>query len=853
MKNASTKISLFILIGLIISSCNITKRVPEGKHLLMKNDISVNGKPSKEEEVQNLIYQKPNTSLLKYRLRLNLYNFANLNPDSSYQAKFIKNPEKYKRKSKFLSKKQVDRLGKSFWYFGIHNFLKKVGEPPVIIDEKRSKKTLLRIKSYYYNKGFFDANANYKVDTLAIKKAKIEYEVVTGNPYLIDSIKIKIKTPALDSIYNKNKNASFLKKQQYNSNDLENEKSRISNIYRNNGVYHFQPNYVLYDVDTVDTGKKANISLIINDRNIRATDSSRTEPFKIYKINKINIFADANAAKKNAKNTEKIDFKNLTFLSTGKLKYRPKSIANAVFITKGSLFSDDKTEFTKKYLSNLRTFNYPTIQYIVDENDTISNSLTANIYLVPRKKYSFRTSIDFTHSNIQEFGISGTGSVSIRNVFRGAEIFEISARGNIGSSKDLANPDNRFFNISEYGADAKLIFPRILFPLNIDKIIPKIMLPTTSISAGFAKQRNIGLDKENFTSSLTYFWTPRKNTSMRFDILNIQFVKNINTGNYFNVYQSSFRNLNALAQQNPFTNLNYFTLDENGVNNLIIENGTNGFINDVLNGVTPTNDIDFKTIRSIEERRKRLTENDLIFSTSISFSKTTQKDVVDNNFYAFRTKIESAGNLLSLITKKTLQTISSNGNNTLFGVDYSQYFKTEFEYIKHWDLRKKKIFAIRSFVGVAIPYGNSKNIPFSRSYFGGGSNDNRAWQAYSLGPGRSGAVNDFNEANLKIALSAELRFNIFNQLNGALFIDSGNIWNVLDDITDESAVFSGLKSLEDIAVGSGIGFRYDFNFFVLRLDFGFKTYDPANDTNKKWFRDYNINHTVLNIGINYPF
>jgi outer membrane protein assembly factor BamA len=90
-------------------------------------------------------------------------------------------------------------------------------------------------------------------------------------------------------------------------------------------------------------------------------------------------------------------------------------------------------------------------------------------------------------------------------------------------------------------------------------------------------------------------------------------------------------------------------------------------------------------------------------------------------------------------------------------------------------------------------------------------------------------------------------------VNGALFIDAGNIWNVFDNVTDEKAIFKGIQSLKEIAVGSGFGLRYDFNFFVVRLDFGFKTYNPAELAAKKWFRDYNFSNGVVNIGINYPF
>ena len=145
------------------------------------------------------------------------------------------------------------------------------------------------------------------------------------------------------------------------------------------------------------------------------------------------------------------------------------------------------------------------------------------------------------------------------------------------------------------------------------------------------------------------------------------------------------------------------------------------------------------------------------------------------------------------------------------------------------------------------------SAPFSKSFFAGGSNDNRAWTAYNLGPGRTQSYNEFNEANFKLAFSLEQRFNLFGNLNGAVFIDTGNIWNVLDSVDDPDAVFSGFSSLKDIAVGSGFGLRYDFSFFVFRFDIGFKTYDPSYPNNDRWFNDYNFGNAVYNIGINYPF
>ena len=852
MKKISTKIAAFILIATIIAACNTVKRVPDGKNLLTKNKILVNGKASKDENVINQLYQKPNSSILGNHLRLNLFNLANPNPDSTYQAKLNNNPRKKERKSKWLSAKQVDRLGKSFWYHGIHDFLKKTGEPPVVIDTIETNKSALRLKYYYFNDGFFNVKTTYKIDTVSTKKAKIKYTITTGKPYFLDSLKTTIGTPVLDSMFQATKSNCLLKSgKQYKTAYFDNEKNRISDYFRNNGVYHFQPNNVIFDIDTINKESKTNVNLMINDYSYQENDSTKTEPFKIYKISDVHIYTDYSPTNANII-SDSTSYKNFQLYSINKLKYKPSAITDAVFISKGGVFADNKTVLTSRYLNNLKIFNYPAIQYEIDKRDTTAHSLIAKIYLTPRKKFSFGSSFDLTHSNIQDIGIGGSASMTIRNIFKGAETLEIAARGTIGSSKDLANPKNNFFNVSEYGIDLKLNFPRIFMPFPTERIIPKSMIPTTLIAAGLSTQKNVGLDKENFTSSVSYLWTPKKNNTAHFDLFNVQFVRNLNPENYFNVYGTSYNALNNIGKV-YVNDLNPSYFDSNG--NLKIEGGTAGFTNDVLSGNTsliPT-DKNYETVKSNEERRVRLTENDFILATSYTFTKSTKTDFQDNTFYLFRTKLESAGSLLSLITNATNRNKNQNGNYEIFNLEYSEYIKTEFDYIKHWDLSKDKLFAIRTFFGIAIPFGNSNNIPFSRSYFSGGSNDNRAWQPYSLGPGSSGAVNDFNEANMKISCSAEFRFKILGPLKGALFADAGNIWNVLDNVVDEKSTFKNLKDIKDIAIGSGFGLRYDLSFFVVRFDFGFKTYNPAKEIGKRWFQEYNFSHSVLNFGINYPF
>lgn len=854
MKKNSTKIIAFILIAIFICACNAVKRVPDGKNLLVKNNILVNGKATNDETAANQMYQKPNGTLLGFKLRLNLYNLANLNPDSTYKAKFKNNPGLYERQAKILSAKQVDRLGQSFFYKGIHEFLKNTGEAPVIIDTAKTKKSLLRLKFYYFNNGFFNVATDYTIDSVARKKAKINYNITTGPAYILDTIRTNIMTPALDSLYKTNPEASLLKTgNQYKTSDFEEEKNRITTYFRNHGAYYFQPTYVTFDIDTIGKKNKADVTLIINNNNIQERDSSRTEPFKLYKISDVNIYTDYSAANAKTKITDSTTYNNFNLYSYKKLKYKPRAITDAVFINKGGVFSDTRTTLSSRYLNNLKIFNYPSIQYEVDKRDSTAQSLIANVYLTPRKKYSFGATFDVTHSNIQDFGIGASISETIRNVFNRAETLEISTRLNIGSSKDMANPNNNFFNVSEYGVDLKLNFPRILMPFGTEKIIPKRMIPSTSVSAGFSKQRNIGLDKENFTGGIAYNWSPKRNNTAKLELLNAQFVRNLNPGNYFNVYTSSYNELNNIGKDYNTDPINWGDDPDN--KNLTIPQGTTGFTREVLTNQTTLRpgDPQYKDVESIEERRIRLTENDFILATSYTFTKTTKKDLADNTFYQFKTKIESAGTLLSAISGIANLPKNANGNYEIFNLEYSEYIKTEFDYIKHWDFGKEKVLAVRTFFGIAIPFGNSNYIPFSRSYYSGGSNDNRAWQPYALGPGSTNAVNDFNEANMKIAMSAELRFKIFGDVKGAVFADAGNIWNVLDNVIDEKAKFDSVNDLAEIALGTGFGLRYDLSFFVIRLDLGFKTYNPAHEEGDRWFKEYNFGHSVLNFGINYPF
>lgn len=847
LKHRLAKIALFFLI-LCLTGCNAVKRVGENELLLTQNTILINDEKVKDEDLNSLLYQKPNSKILGIPLRLHLYNFAKENPDSSFITWLYKKPKRLQRLKNKFSGKQVVKMKQSFE--GINSWIKETGEAPVIIDFKKAEKSAKRLQLYYESRGFLKNEATFTIDSLENKdrRATVQYKVQTGKPYFLDTVSHFIVSKDLDSIYQIHKKNSLIKKgDQFNVLKFEAERSRLAGIFSNSGIFRFQPTSINFDVkiDSTPGSKdyKLPITLRISNFFDRVDGQLIENEYKVHKIKNVNIYADYNFNERKD-SLEYVDFENYRIFYKDKLRYRPEALTNVIAIVPGAIYKEQNRILTNQQIGNLRTFKYPNIEYRYA--DSTDNLLNTNIYLSPRPRFSLGFNTDVSHSNIQDFGVSFSTSLISRNIFRGAETLEVAARGTLGSSREASNSEDRFFNISEIGGDVRLSFPRFFFPVNTDKLIPKYMLPETRISVGTSIQSNIGLDKQSFNNTLRYSWSPDQTKKNIFELINIQYIRNVNIDNFFNVYEDTYNRLNSIAIEAGYP--------QEG--NLAVPEETNQFITDVLNNniqSIPEGSEDYRDVLNIRERQVRLTDNNLIFASSFTHTRNNRINFEDNSFSQFRVKLESAGNLLSVASKLVEFEKNENDKNLVFGVQYSQYLKTELDYIKYWELGNKEVLAFRSFFGFAIPYGNADNIPFSQSYFGGGSNDNRAWAAYALGPGTTRNFNDFNEANLKLAFNLEYRFNIFGSFNGALFADAGNIWNALDNVTDEKAVFEGFSSLEELALGTGFGLRYDFSFFVIRFDTGFKTYNPGNDPGKRWFREYNFSRAVFNIGINYPF
>ena len=845
-----TKLIIILILTLTIVGCSGTRELRTKEVQIDKIEIFENKVLLKNDPVNFIITTPPNKKILGIPMAKILYEAAHPEPTIRFNDWLAKKENRSKQLERLLSRKQLVAIEKYIVKF--NDWLKKKGESPAIIDSLEIKKTKNRITQYYKNLGYFDIEVFSDTLQSSLNKVTLTYQILPNKKYLLDSITTLIKSAQLDSIYNAHKNEGYIKMgQPFEIKSFERERERLITLFRNNGIHDFQQNSIQFTASIDSTGQDIKIPVSIQIDNIqkRINDTLIEIPYAIHKIKKIEIFIENRKEQGiNKPYTDSINYKNLTIFSKGKLKYKPKAIASGISIKKGALYSDEDRNVSYRYFTSLKNFKYPSINY--SKIPAKKDALKASLFLSPRERFSFGFDLDFSHSNIQDFGIGLGSGLGIRNVFRGAEILELNIKNTLGASRDIAQTGDQFFNIFELGADLKLSIPRILIPFTQKEWIPRTMNPKTEIIVGSSFQQNIGLDKQFFKGTYQFDWQPNGEKKIQIKLLDLEFVNNQNLTNYFNVYKNSYDRLNTISQSYNFETS---WVDEN--NNLTIPEGASNFINAVLENQTllEIDDNEFKLVNTAKERQARLTSNNLILASSINLNLNSQESIFDENFYQFRWKVTLAGNLLNKIISSIGGPKNDQGQNLLGGLSPSQYVKTEFDYIKHLSLGRERVFALHAFTGIAIPYGNSTNIPFARSFFSGGANDNRAWKAYKLGPGSSSNINEFNEANLKIALSLEYRFPIAGPIKGALFIDTGNIWNIWDDVENLDMKFEGLQDLSEMAIGSGIGFRYDFDFFVFRFDTGFKTYNPALSFNQRWWTEYNLKSAVFNIGINYPF
>ncbi|MGB0880556.1 MAG: BamA/TamA family outer membrane protein [Polaribacter sp.] len=823
------KLSFYFLLFLFLTSCNSTKHVTENEHLLTQNYIFVDSVKNKSVELQKYVLQKPNAKLLGLPLGLYFHNLGNHKKPKTPSEWGKKNKKSYNLIKHIFSEKQSIAYANSF--IGFNNwFLKE--DAPVIIDKNKVKRTANNLLAYYKTQGYFKSSINTFIKKTKPKKATAWYYIHRGTPTTLDTINIKIESEVLDSIYKITQTKSLLKTgNQYNDATFREEAKNTIQLFRNNGIYHFTESALGFYVDSTRTDYKTNVDFIISrDRFVEERGNYVKKDFKIQKIKEVNVVTDYSFAKRQDVYSDTITYKGINFLGYDKIRYNPKYLSQSIFLKPNAIYKDTLRNLTRNHLKSLNNFKTTKINFSpIDGSDT---EMKMDIFLTPKEKYSLGLETELTHSNIREIGTSAKFSIINRNTFKGSEILKISFLGSYFNSNNGPG--------WEIGADASIEIPRFVAPFGLSKFVPKEMSPRTLFSLGTSVQKNIGLDRQTFTFLSDYKWNYTTKKTIQLEVLNTQYIQNLNVDRFFNIYSSEYANLNTVAQ--------IYYNDPN--RELVLPNEAISFMNTVSRDTNfrGSNPEEFNTNLNILNRYNIVTSDFLIPTIAYSYTYNNQSSFKDNNFSFFKIRVANAGNILGFISNKT----NTKNKKTFLDIPLAQYFKMDVEYKKFWDFGKNSVFGIRTFLGAIVPYDNS-DIPFTKSYFAGGSNDIRAWQTYDLGPGSRNTGLEYNIGSLKLLTSAEYRFDVVSKLKGALFIDAGNIWDITgSSFVDADAKFTGFHSLKDIAIGSGLGARLDFNFLILRLDIGFKTYEPYLEGNK-WFKNYNFAKASYQIGINYPF
>ena len=824
------KLSLFFFLFILFASCNSTKHVVEKEYLLTKNYIYVDSVKNSSGELQKYILQKPNPRFLGLPFGLYFHNMGNHKKPKTAKDWGRKNRGSYYLIKNIFSEKQSIAYANTL--IGLNNWLLAYDEP-AILNKGKISKTANNLLAYYKTQGYFQASIKTAVNnSLKAKKATIDYYIKPGKPTFLDTITLKIESLVLDSIYKNALQTSLLKKgSQYKNQTFIDEAKQVIKLYRNNGIYHFAENYLGFYLDSTRNDYKTNVDFIISgDRIIEENGAYINKPFKVQKIKEVSVITDYSFLKKEKTYKDTISYKGIQFIAYDKVRYNPKYLAESIFLKPGGIYKDTLRNLTRNHLKSLKNFKTTSIKF-EELND---QELKMNILLTPIEKYTLGFETELTHSNIRNIGTSAKFSITDRNAFRGAELLKMSLLGSWFNSNNGPG--------WEFGGDISVEIPRFVAPFGLSKLVPKEMSPRTLFSIGSSVQKNIGLDRQTFTLFSDYKWQYNAQKTIQLEVFNTQYIQNQNINKYFNVYSSEFTNLkNVVLELDPS-----FVFPDDETLPQVALNKMRAIATD--NSLQVSNPTEFNNNLNILNRYNIITSDFLIPTIAYSYTYNNQSNFKDNQFSFFKIRIANSGNILGLLSKDK----NANNKKTFLDIPLAQYFKTDIEYKKFWDVGSTSVIGIRSFLGAIITYDNSA-IPFTKSYFAGGSNDIRAWQTYELGPGRRNTGLEYNIGSLKFLTSLEYRFDIVAKLKGAIFADAGNIWDISNSsFVDSEAKFNGFSSLSDFAVGTGFGVRYDFNFLIIRFDVGFKTHEPYLKENK-WFSNYNFSSAVYNVGINYPF
>ena len=470
-----------------------------------------------------------------------------------------------------------------------------------------------------------------------------------------------------------------------------------------------------------------------------------------------------------------------------RIHLRKQVLLNATAIKEGRPYDASALQRTYNNFARLQAVKYTNIKF-AEVPDT--NLLDCHIQISTNKPSTISFQPEGTNT-AGDLGAAASITYTNRNLFHGSEQLSIEFRGAYEAITGLEGYQDQ--NYTEFSVETKLVFPRFLAPF-LSKSFRRRQTASSEWAVSWDFQNRPEFHRRVFSSAWRYRWSePKHHLNYRFDLLDLNYV-------YMPWISSTFKRdyLDNAENRNAILRYNY--------------------------------------------------EDIFIMKTGFTVSYTDGVDAVRANF-------ESAGNLLNGVSKGFGFKTNSQGQHTLFNIAYAQYVKFDFDYTHLFQFDKRNALALHAGLGVAYPYGNSTVLPFEKRYFSGGANSVRGWSVRELGPGKfkgtDGRIDFINQTgDVKLDLNAEYRSSLFWKLQGALFIDAGNIWTLRNYAEQPGGQFKFTEFYKQIAVSYGMGLRLNFDYFILRFDVGMKAINPAYESEKE---HWSIFHPKLSRDFDFHF
>ncbi|MDO5570384.1 MAG: BamA/TamA family outer membrane protein [Bacteroidales bacterium] len=673
----------------------------------------------------------------------------------------------------------------------INRFLRRAGNAPEIYDPMLTVRSEKEILKMLDNKGYLEGAVDVKLEKKN-KKIDIIYNITSNEPFKIESFKYSIPGDSVRTIVYKDTTSSLIKPGMLLDRDvLENERVRITNRIRNNGYWGFNKDFINYRADTAAYSKNVDLTLNV------ATNPGDVfhKKFNVGKVVFVTDYDPVNALYSTQKR-DTVSIGDYTIIEGAKSYLRSGTLIENCFIRPGALYSDRAVDATYSSFARLKILKYVNIRF---EQSKVNDDLVdCYIYLTPGKNQSIQTELEGTNS-AGDFGFAVGASYQHRNAFKGSETFTTKIRGgyeNLTGEGGIVND-----NYTEYGIETGITFPKFMFPF-LKSDFRRRIKASTEFNAAYSYQHRPEYTRMIAGGGWKYNWqTQRNKFRHQLDLIDVSYV-------YLPFRSEAF--IDSIINQNPISYSSY--------------------------------------------------KDHLISRTAYTFYRSNFNPSVRNmDIFTFRASSEVAGNTLYAFSKILNQHKKDDAYRFL-GLRYEQYWKTDVDYAYTKVFSEKNSIAFHIAGGVGIPYGNTNILPFEKRYYSGGANSVRGWSVRTLGPGRYSSNNPsldyFNQCgDIRLDGSIEYRTRLFWKLELAAFVDAGNVWTIRDYSAQPGGLFKFDSFYKEIALAWGLGMRLDFSYFILRLDLGFKAYDPAKINASPWVIDspFGSNNRALHFAVGYPF